>query len=308
MKKKHFSFLSLAFLLIGIFFLLNSKTDITGAVVGVSNISSGFSSVFGIVFILVSAMLFVGGESLEEKLKTKNTILKKINREYQIYNTRNGEHYSLNDLSELSQDNEIKKELRKEYFSDLLKFYSSSSEREKPIYKEFINALSPNTENNYLTKRLKQFENVYNKFKDKLEYRNPKRIEGMKSSDFNDDLYVRFENERDTSWPEEGNIGFLPFDEVKVNPSRGPLLSAIPLAKLIRDGYLLNDGETLNPQMSSQKRQDYLRDNYGIDIGARQRNLVIFQIEKNTKIQPYEKYINIVVDQKVPLVKVKKKK
>ncbi|MBM3230033.1 hypothetical protein FJZ22_00010 [Candidatus Pacearchaeota archaeon] len=66
MKKKHFRFLSLTFFLIGIFFLLNSKTDITGAVVGVSNISSGFSSIFGIVFILVSAMLFVGGESLED--------------------------------------------------------------------------------------------------------------------------------------------------------------------------------------------------------------------------------------------------
>jgi len=65
MKKKHFRFLSLAFFLIGIFLLLNSKTDITGAVVGVSNISSGFSSVLGIAFILVSAMLFVGGKSLE---------------------------------------------------------------------------------------------------------------------------------------------------------------------------------------------------------------------------------------------------
>jgi hypothetical protein len=62
--------LSLAFFLIGIFFLLNSKTDITGAVVGVSNISSGFSSIFGIVFILVSAMLFVGGESLEDRAES----------------------------------------------------------------------------------------------------------------------------------------------------------------------------------------------------------------------------------------------
>ncbi len=54
------------------FFLLNSKTDITGAVVGVSNISSGISSIFGIVFILISAMLFVGGESLEEKVNIKS--------------------------------------------------------------------------------------------------------------------------------------------------------------------------------------------------------------------------------------------
>ena len=92
MKKKHFRFLSLAFFLIGIFFLLNSKTDITGAVVGVSNISSGFSSIFGIVFILVSAMLFVGGESLEERLEdehhwkkyplNKDSIIQDVEQEY----------------------------------------------------------------------------------------------------------------------------------------------------------------------------------------------------------------------------------
>lgn len=69
--------MSLAFFLVGVFFLLNSKTDITGAVIGVSNISSEFSSIFGIVFILVSAMLFVGGESLEERLEEVEGIAKK---------------------------------------------------------------------------------------------------------------------------------------------------------------------------------------------------------------------------------------
>ena len=92
MKKKHYRFLSLAFFLIGIFFLLNSKTEITGAAVGVSNISSGFSSIFGIVFILVSIILFVGGESLEEKLEeehhwkkyplNKDSIIQDVEQEY----------------------------------------------------------------------------------------------------------------------------------------------------------------------------------------------------------------------------------
>ncbi|MBT4376102.1 hypothetical protein HOD29_01890 [archaeon] len=92
MKKKHFRFLSLAFFLVGIFFLLNSKTDITGAVVGVSNLSSGLGFIFGIVFILVSAMLFVGGESLEERLEeehhwkkyplNKDSIIQDVEQEY----------------------------------------------------------------------------------------------------------------------------------------------------------------------------------------------------------------------------------
>jgi len=60
--------LSLAFFLIGSFFLLNSKTDITGAVVGISNISPGFSSILGIAFILVSIMLLAVNKKLEEIL------------------------------------------------------------------------------------------------------------------------------------------------------------------------------------------------------------------------------------------------
>lgn len=75
MKKKHFRFLSLVFFLLGIFFLLNSKTDITGAVIGISNMYSGFSSIFGIVFILLSAMLFINGESLEKKLEKVGEIV-----------------------------------------------------------------------------------------------------------------------------------------------------------------------------------------------------------------------------------------
>ncbi len=66
MKKKHFRFLSLVFFLIGILLLINSTTNITGAVVGVSNISLGLSSILGIVFILASTALFVSGESLDD--------------------------------------------------------------------------------------------------------------------------------------------------------------------------------------------------------------------------------------------------
>ena len=72
MKKKHFRFLSLFFFLLGIFFLLNSKTDIAGAVIGISTISPMFSSLFGIVSLLVSAVLFVSEKSLEERvMKTR---------------------------------------------------------------------------------------------------------------------------------------------------------------------------------------------------------------------------------------------
>jgi len=94
MKKKYFRFLSLAFFLVGIFFLINSKIDITGAVVGVSNISSWISSIFGIVFILVSMMLFVSGKSLEERVE--NVSGKKLKSSREILNERlnEGEDFS----------------------------------------------------------------------------------------------------------------------------------------------------------------------------------------------------------------------
>ena len=99
MKKKHFRFLSLAFFLIGIFFLLNSKTDITGAVVGVSNISSGFSSILGIAFILVSIILFVGGESLDDIIYESHALDRMKERKLFPIVVKdvieNGEHYRL---------------------------------------------------------------------------------------------------------------------------------------------------------------------------------------------------------------------
>lgn len=60
--------LSLVSLIFGIIFLFNSTADITGSVIGLSTISPLFSSIFGIVLILVSGLLFVGGESLEKKI------------------------------------------------------------------------------------------------------------------------------------------------------------------------------------------------------------------------------------------------
>ena len=65
MKKKHFRFLGAVFFILGTAFLINSKIDITGAVVGAPSISSALSSVLGIVLILVSIILFFGGENLE---------------------------------------------------------------------------------------------------------------------------------------------------------------------------------------------------------------------------------------------------
>ncbi len=68
MNKKYFLILNLILFFFGIFFLFKSNISVTGAVVGVSD-SSSASSIIGLTFILISALLFVGGESLEEKIR-----------------------------------------------------------------------------------------------------------------------------------------------------------------------------------------------------------------------------------------------
>ena len=72
MRKSHFIFLSLVFFILGITFLLNSKIDISGAVIGIIGISSMSGPLLGSVFIFISFVLFVSGESLEERLGDKH--------------------------------------------------------------------------------------------------------------------------------------------------------------------------------------------------------------------------------------------
>jgi len=67
--RKNLNILSLAFFVLGIFFFINSKLNITGAIIGSSNIPSIFSSIFGLVFILVSVLIFASGKSLDNKLE-----------------------------------------------------------------------------------------------------------------------------------------------------------------------------------------------------------------------------------------------
>lgn len=282
---------------------------LTGAVI--STEATPFTNYIGIISIslfLAGALLIFTSRNLEERLSVKNTMIQKRKSGYYLVDTATNTDYSISDIRELASDRELKRELRSKYVSDLLRLYSKSPEKEKYAYQMFIEALSPNTEKNNLNKRLKQFNNAYRRLNDQLQYRNPKRVSEAKEKDFDDEVYVRFEDESKTEWPEEGTIGFLPFKRERMSPARGPLMSAIPRERLIRDGYLLPDGETLNAKMSPQKRKDYLSSNYGIDEGQGQRKMVLFRLERATPTQDFGKYTNIEVKNRVPLVKIIKKK
>jgi hypothetical protein len=303
-------FVSLILFVVGCVLCLYSFSGhITGGIIGVDATFAPWSLLLGVLLIVISVVTFATQKGLEGKLETeKDIILQTRKGESFIYDVRSGNGYTLNEIKELSKDPELKNELRKEYFSDLLRGYSNSEDDRHEEYQKFIFALSPNSKPHQLEKRLKQFRNAYSRMKDKIEYMNPDRIVSAKDSDFEEKEYVRFEDEKITLWPEEGQVGFLPFDEIKVNPARGPLFSVIPLNQLIRDGYLLADGKSLNPKWSAQKRQDYVRDSYGIDRGSRNRTMIFFKIEEGSQIEPYGHYENIAVTGKVPLVKVLKKK
>jgi hypothetical protein len=68
MNKKYSKYVGGFLFILGVAFLLNLDYNFTGAVVGVS-IHPGFSSILGLVFILVGVMMFVGGKSLDEELE-----------------------------------------------------------------------------------------------------------------------------------------------------------------------------------------------------------------------------------------------
>ena len=307
---KALNFFGWSLIIIGVFLILNSSFNITGFFI-LDNLNKSVGSFLGIVFVVGGILVAMIGrgdrEGLENRLKVEHTILQRRNGEYYIVNKDNGRGYSLKDIKEYVKDDDLKRELRNEYLSDLLKLYAESNSDDKFRYKFFIQALSPHSNHENLNKRLKQFENIYARLKDNAQDIDPKRIKDAKSGDFNDRLYTRFENERDTLWPEEGSIVFMPFDEGKVNPARGPLFSVIPVKNLVSHVYFTEDLR-LNPQWSKQKRKDYLRDTYGIDVGPTQRSIIFFQIEKGAKLEEFGKYENVIIENKVPLVKVIKKK
>jgi hypothetical protein len=304
--KREYKAISISLLIIGIA-LISIQPYFTGAIVGKSTISS-LGSILGILLVIVSLLLNIEGESLEERLKVKRTKVQKRGNQLYLVNTSNSDSYSLKEVKELSKDYELKKSLRSEYFSDLLKSYASSPESDKWGYKAFIQALSPNANEKTLDRRLEQFQDKYNKLRDKLHYSDPGRIKKAEDSDFGDSVYVRFEDESETQWPRENSIGLLPFNELKENKSRGPALSVVPVDRLVHDKYLLEDGKTLNPSWSQQKRQDYLRDTHGIDKNPRKRKMIFFKLERDAKLQESGNYENIIVKDKVPLVKIIYKK
>ena len=82
MKNKNYKLLSLIFFALGILFLLNYEINITGAVIGIFDFSPGFSFIFGIIFIVISFIIFVLGERLKrgelEKIVEASKNLKNV--------------------------------------------------------------------------------------------------------------------------------------------------------------------------------------------------------------------------------------
>jgi hypothetical protein len=269
-----------------------SNFNINGAVIGPGQTNS---------FSLIAAAFLVGGL----------LILLRGNLEGKVYITKDedGKPYvhskqgnlSLAEIREYSSDPELKKDLRGELFSGLIKSYVSSKNGNKKDYLSFLSALSPRTSESQLHDRLGKAEVAYQKINDE------KNRDGV--LEFSPDILVRFENERDNPWPSEGEIGELPFDWEKVNVARGPRYSVVPKKTLIHDGYLLQNGN-LNPKWSKQQRQNYLRDSFGIDKGSRQRKMISFQLEGNSaEMEDFGHYKNIKVKRnKTPKVKILNKK
>ena len=126
-----------------------------------------------------------------------------------------------------------------------------------------------------------------------LTFRTAEQLKGVKFDEGK--VYVRFENVRDANWPEDGEVGNLPFIPEKLNPKRGPRLSTFTLDQLDKDGYFL---------MKPSAKKEYLA-GFGIRTDLSNRNMIYFKLESGTQIESYmNKYTNIIVTGNVPAVKV----
>ena len=71
-KKKPYIMLSIVLLVVGLSFLVNSRADITGAVIGVSTSPSAQGYFAGVILILSSFILFTLGVSETKEKKQNN--------------------------------------------------------------------------------------------------------------------------------------------------------------------------------------------------------------------------------------------
>ena len=292
-------------ILIGFVLILNSFSGMTGFAVA-DSIGKGVSSILGFVFVIGGFLVFIGGQ--QEGLKGLERTIKKVDK---------------GELNPLEMETKRKENIENCYpaFRDFLRKGDFSKLPPKVVgmygkYKKELESLPNSKKATYLKSRLSElsYDPIlnqlvdYQKLRSKNFNRDPLRIKKAKDSSFDDEVYVRFENEKHSvAWPKVGDVDFVPFDEIRVNPARGNLFSIISLKKLVSDKFLTKKGE-LNSKWSPQKRQDYLSSTYGIDKGSRQRNMVFFNLEKGTSLIPFGQYSNIKVKDKIPLVKIIKKK
>jgi len=77
MRRKYFRLLSLAFFIVGVFLLLNTKIGITGAVIGFSDIFSRISFLLGTIFIVIGIFLLMlqESESIEDIVRDIHEII-----------------------------------------------------------------------------------------------------------------------------------------------------------------------------------------------------------------------------------------
>jgi hypothetical protein len=156
MNKKHLRFLSLAFFVLGVFFLLNSKIDITGAVIGLHGISSGFSSILGIAFIVGSIILLVVNKKLEDLLGISD---REGDEDYQgLIEQLTQKSVPAKPISLISGLVEIEKDDYMRFLSDRLfdKFETKMKDAYINDYKTFLGIHNSSEKNKYLKKRVEE--------------------------------------------------------------------------------------------------------------------------------------------------------
>ncbi len=165
--------LSLMLIFLGLIFLLNNKTDITGYAIGVIDINSSISSFLGLIFLIAGLVLFMVSKDddseLEKKARkfaikeSKSGDVRFVDPEYTISNEL-GHPIGLENAEKVLE--ELKVEFGNEEYRKMIQedFARTGYFERAYLQRDMYKILNPNSEGYYVDKFLRDWDPNYRPF------------------------------------------------------------------------------------------------------------------------------------------------
>ncbi len=185
MQKKEMRLIAFGFFIIGIFFLINPNLNITGAVIGTSALTSTFSLILGLVFIIVGIAVLTEVHTLEKRLVDAEKIAKEegeptiIDTNYFLEASKDDKKYKeLKNFIQYNFDHGQPIIVPKKVLNEIKNMGNTPGERDKiKSLKEILPKQTVSVED--LDKKWDYFKSKYNHLAKEILQQTPKYISFM---------------------------------------------------------------------------------------------------------------------------------